>query len=74
MLKYNIIDETGRLYDEDEIKDYKLRLRLVNNNMKEFVLYQDDNKDLISITQKDIREIQLAKVAISAGINILLIV
>lgn len=72
LLKYNVIDETGRLCDQDEIKDDKLKSKLVNNNMKEFVLFKNDDKDIISITQKDIREVQLAKAAIRAGINILL--
>lgn len=71
LLKYNIIDETGRLYDQGEIKDDKLRSRLVSN-MKEFILFNNDDGDIISITQKDIREVQLAKAAISAGLNILL--
>lgn len=72
ILKYNIMDETGRLLDEEEIDDEKFKLRFVYNSMKEFILAQNEDKDLISITQKDIREVQLAKAAISAGINILL--
>lgn len=72
VLKYNIMDETGRLLDKEEIDDEKFKLRFVDNNMKEFILAQNEDKDLISITQKDIREVQLAKAAISAGINILL--
>ncbi|WP_434796683.1 ASKHA domain-containing protein [Terrisporobacter vanillatitrophus] len=72
ILKYNIMDETGRLLDEEEIDDEKLKLRFVDNSMKEFILAQNEDKDLISITQKDIREVQLAKAAISAGIDILL--
>lgn len=72
LLKYNIMDETGKLYDKDEIKDERLKLQLSDNNIKEFVLAENDDKELISITQKDIREVQLAKAAIRAGINILL--
>ncbi len=72
ILKYNIMDATGKLLDREEIEDEKLKLRLVNNDMKEFILARNENEGLISITQKDIREVQLAKAAISAGINILL--
>ena len=72
LLKYNIIDETGKLYDKDKINNYRLKLKLGNNNQKEFILAQSDDKEFISITQRDIREVQLAKAAIRAGINILL--
>lgn len=64
MLKLNIIDETGRL-DEDEIPE-KFAHRYKN---EKFIL---DLETGISITQKDIREVQLAKSAIAAGINTLL--
>lgn len=72
ILKYNIMYVIGKLLDREEIEDEKLKLRLINNDMKEFILARNENEDLISITQKDIREVQLAKAAISAGINILL--
>lgn len=72
LLKYEIIDENGRMYDLDEIKDDNLRKRLkIENNMKEFVIFEDEDKK-ISFTQKDIREVQLAKAAICAGIKVLL--
>lgn len=64
MLELEIIDETGRL-DEDEIPD-KYADRLKDD---EFII---DTESGISITQKDIREVQLAKSAIAAGINTLL--
>lgn len=64
MLKLSIIDETGRL-DEDEIPE-KFAHRYKNDK---FIL---DLETGIAITQKDIREVQLAKSAIAAGINTLL--
>lgn len=72
LLKYEIIDESGRMCDLDEIKNENLRKRLKEeNNMKEFVIFEDDSKK-ISFTQKDIREVQLAKAAINAGMKVLL--
>lgn len=69
LLKYGILDETGRMVDEDEIslpESLKNRLTL-DGNMKQFVI--DEN---IVFTQKDVREVQLAKAAVHAGITILL--
>ena len=72
LLKYEIIDETGRMIDYDEVKNESLRKRLnKDKNIKEFIIFQDDNKK-ISFTQKDIREVQLAKASIYAGIEVLL--
>lgn len=72
LLKYEIIDESGRMCDLDEIKNENLRKRLKEeNNMKEFVIFEDEDKK-ISFTQKDIREVQLAKAAINAGMKVLL--
>lgn len=67
LLKYEIIDENGRMCDLDEIKNENSRKRLrIENNMKEFVIFEDNSKK-ISFTQKDIREVQLAKAAICVG-------
>ena len=72
LLKYEIIDETGRMIDYDEVKNERLRKRLnKDKGIKEFIIFQDDNKK-ISFTQKDIREVQLAKASIYAGIEVLL--
>ncbi|MCC3868611.1 ASKHA domain-containing protein [Terrisporobacter mayombei] len=72
LLQYEIIDESGRICDLDEIKNENLSKRLKEeNNMKEFVIFEDESKK-ISFTQKDIREVQLAKAAINAGIKVLL--
>jgi len=61
MLKEGIIDETGRFCDKNDA--YKSYMREVNGQQAFFIT------DSVYITQKDIREIQLAKAAISAGIK-----
>lgn len=65
MLEEGIIDATGR-FCEDGLKKYERFFREVNNQLAFFIT------DNIYITQKDIREIQLAKAAISAGIKTML--
>jgi len=63
-----IIDDGGRLMDNHP------RVRMTDNQA-EFVLVDQEEKDgqsPITITQKDIREIQLAKAAVRAGIQLLL--
>lgn len=59
LLKNDLIDETGML-DEDYFDDG-------------FVLAQTPEGEDISFTQKDVREIQLAKSAVRAGMETLLI-
>ncbi len=72
LLKYEIIDESGRICDSDEVENENLRKRLnKENNLKEFIIFENENKK-IAFTQKDIREVQLAKAAICAGIKVLL--
>lgn len=61
MLKEGIIDETGRFCDKNDT--YKSYMREVNGQQAFFIT------DSVYITQKDIREIQLAKAAISAGVK-----
>lgn len=70
-IKYGIIDETGRIPDVDEIdcpESLKKRI-IVDGGMKEFLL---DEENKIVFTQKDVREVQLAKAAVSAGVEILI--
>lgn len=68
MIELGILDETGRIiYPEGElIKDLVRK----GNNGLEFVLRANGGE--IPINQKDVRELQLAKSAIRAGIEILL--
>jgi len=73
LLKYELIDETGRMVDEEEITDISLKKRLVViDKMKQFMIVGNERNNPISFTQKDVREVQLAKAAVSAGIKILI--
>ena len=78
MIKYSLINKTGKIFDKEicdfEFQEYKnLTKNLVKiDGTKQFVITQNKNNQLISFTQKDIREVQLAKAAINAGIQILI--
>ena len=77
MLEYGIIDEGGRLTDLEEWDEQALclsdRLQALNGE-KVFVLSEknDLSKDVIFLSQQDIRELQLAKAAVHAGLITLL--
>ena len=76
LLSIGLIDRTGRLKDQDSaIKDHQpdsLTGRLRDGEEgREFVLYLGNDAIDVVITQKDIRQVQLAKGAIAAGIHIL---
>ncbi len=77
MLSAGLIDETGRLADEDEAEELKesLKTRLIElEGKRAFQLVaaaESGNSADIAITQKDIRELQNAKAAIAAGIRTL---
>lgn len=77
MLSTGIIDETGRIVDEDEVdglaEDFKRRIIQIDNSKAFLLLTADESASDtdIAITQKDIREIQNAKAAIAAGIKTL---
>ncbi len=74
MLEAGIIDRSGQILSPDEVK---ASFQNVSRNIIEdktgrrFVLWTD-GEDEISITQKDISEIAIAKAAIRAGAEILL--
>jgi uncharacterized 2Fe-2S/4Fe-4S cluster protein (DUF4445 family) len=62
-----VINRDGRMNDHPRVR--------VHRKQHEFVLFNEeeqDNSQAITITQKDVREIQLAKGAICSGINVLL--
>lgn len=78
LLRIGIVDYTGRLLGREEVSDRVPRAvwkRIVEKgNHREFVLVFPEKTadgETISITQDDIRELQLAKGAIAAGIRIL---
>lgn len=77
MIDAALIKKTGRIFSAEEFKEKspgnKLCGRLREGKQgREFVLVFKETGEDIVITQNDIREVQLAKGAISAGIAILL--
>ena len=79
LIDVGIIDETGRILYEDEVSKelgIKLYERIIEQDGElSFIIAgakETQNGSPIIITGKDIREIQLAKAAIAAGINILI--
>lgn len=76
LLKAGVITESGRFADQEELEEH-LSGRFKRNKGKDlsFILAAEGeygNNPEVGITQKDIREIQLAKGAIAAGAQILL--
>jgi uncharacterized 2Fe-2S/4Fe-4S cluster protein (DUF4445 family) len=73
-LKYELIDETGRMPDEDEVSKTSLNERMIySDNQKSFIIEEHSVEDhVIEFTQKDVREVQLAKAAVASGIQILI--
>jgi uncharacterized 2Fe-2S/4Fe-4S cluster protein (DUF4445 family) len=78
LVRVGLVDSGGRLLMGDEIEDeegrlYKDRVQLVNG-IRAFVLEDEDGSgggEKIVFTQKDVREVQLAKGAMAAGIRLL---
>lgn len=77
MLEAGLIDETGRLADEDEVDqlgdEYKDKVVTIDG-VRAFILVggRNESSEQIAVTQRDIREIQNAKAAIAAGIDTLI--
>jgi len=76
LLKARVITQSGRFADQEELEEH-LSNRFKGNKGKDlsFTLAEEGqygNNPEVGITQKDIREIQLAKGAIAAGAQILL--
>lgn len=77
MLDNGLINNKGRMLSADDIDKMNLSENfkdlLVNiEGERAFILTNKDDGSPIVITQNDIREVQLAKGAISAGINLML--
>ncbi len=71
LLREGVIDATGRLLPPDEI-DSNLGTRVTAiEGIPCFILYRDASR-MIYLSQDDIRQVQLAKAAIRAGMEILL--
>ena len=79
MLRVGVLDRTGRIRTADECPDTTpdaIRRRITpGENGPRLILANDDETDIdgpIFVTQRDVRELQLAKGAIAAGTRILL--
>ncbi|MDD2215055.1 MAG: ASKHA domain-containing protein, partial [Eubacteriales bacterium] len=77
MLTYGIITKKGRMLNKEEARKIGLADGIINrlstgNNGNEFILFKGKGGNNIAINQKDIREVQLAKGAISSGISIMM--
>jgi uncharacterized 2Fe-2S/4Fe-4S cluster protein (DUF4445 family) len=68
LVKCGIVDETGRMAERCENPFLSQRL-VKKDGILQFVL---EKEPFISVTQKDVREFQLAKAAVRAGIEILM--
>lgn len=79
LLDAGVVDETGRILSPDELDleaGSKIAERLIEiDDMPAFVIAKGEETrsgEPIVITQKDVREIQLAKAAIAAGTRVLI--
>jgi len=79
LVKLGLIDKSGKLVDREECDpnlSEDIKKRIINGQKgNKFLLVKDretENRKSIYLTQRDIREVQLAKAAILAGIKILL--
>jgi uncharacterized 2Fe-2S/4Fe-4S cluster protein (DUF4445 family) len=77
MLGVGLINFKGRLASKDDYEKNHpgspLAERLINTeDGREFILVYKEGGENIVVTQKDIREVQLAKGAVAAGISIML--
>lgn len=71
MVINGIVDEGGRIRDREEIETNLANRIKERKEGNSFVLYRDAKRE-ITIEQRDIREFQLAKASIQAGIKVLL--
>jgi uncharacterized 2Fe-2S/4Fe-4S cluster protein (DUF4445 family) len=76
MLDLGVLNSTGRIVSRSSVKSEispAVARRLIRENEQPvFVLaFADDGRPAVILTQQDIREVQLAKAAIAAGIELL---
>ena len=70
LLEHGLLEPGGRLKDSGEIDSNLGNRIMVRNGENAFVLHRDA-RSLLLLTQSDIRQIQLAKSAIRAGMEVL---
>lgn len=63
MRRHNVLDDSGKMLPHPRVR--------MHAGTKEFVLVERKGKEPITITQKDVRELQMAKAAIRSGIRAL---
>jgi uncharacterized 2Fe-2S/4Fe-4S cluster protein (DUF4445 family) len=78
LLQYGFLEESGRLYTPEELehpvaKANAHRLTTIDNISAFILAFPDEtaHQEPVFLSQKDIREVQLAKGAIAAGIQLL---
>jgi uncharacterized 2Fe-2S/4Fe-4S cluster protein (DUF4445 family) len=72
LLEANLLDSTGRLADPEEVNNPDLKKRFFKLEKIAAFMLSSNNGENVYISQKDIRELQLAKGAIRTGIDMLL--
>ena len=78
LLDLGIIDDTGAFTEPEQLKGLQpaaiINRMIDHDGQKAFVLAHNENNDCnrVIVTQKDVRQVQLAKAAIRAGIDLLM--
>jgi uncharacterized 2Fe-2S/4Fe-4S cluster protein (DUF4445 family) len=72
LLEADLLDSTGRLADPEEVENPDLKKRIFKLDKLAAFMLSTDSAENVYISQKDIRELQLAKGAIRTGIDMLL--
>lgn len=76
LLNIGVIDSSGRLLTREEaipiVGDTLAESLLENEDGNEFIIVRNSEFQMVSLTQRDIRQVQLAKGAILAGIRIMI--
>jgi uncharacterized 2Fe-2S/4Fe-4S cluster protein (DUF4445 family) len=76
LAKIGVLDQSGRFVTQEVMeKEFpKLSSRLINleTNEKAFLLHGDKNDPLVYLTQRDVRELQIAKASIATGWRLLM--
>ncbi|BCN32855.1 ASKHA domain-containing protein [Anaeromicropila herbilytica] len=72
LLRIGVLDDTGRILEKETLKLIGVKEDIIDHIIEtdkgnHFILYQNDQRNIV-LTQKDVREVQLAKAAIYAGI------
>lgn len=70
LLRAGVLDATGRLLPAEEIPS-NLANRMTSRNGEPAFLFYRDARNEVLLTQRDIRQVQLAKAAIRAGMEVL---